>query len=67
MGTLSYTFEVIETGHRDGDDDKTKEEYDADNHADQENPNHERTLFPQALPVEDAVYFVDRVSPKRLQ
>jgi hypothetical protein len=32
---------VIETGHRDGDDDKTKEEYDADNHSDQENPNND--------------------------
>ena len=26
-------------GHRDGDPDKTKEEYDRDNHADQENQN----------------------------
>jgi hypothetical protein len=32
---------VIETSHRDGDPDKTKEEYDDDNHADQENPNNE--------------------------
>jgi hypothetical protein len=28
-------------GHKDGDPDKTKEEYDADNHADQKNPNNE--------------------------
>ena len=28
-------------GHQDGDPDKTKEEYDDDNHADQENPNNE--------------------------
>lgn len=28
-------------GHRDGDPDKSKEEYDADNHADQENPNND--------------------------
>jgi hypothetical protein len=27
--------------HKDGDPDKTKEEYDRDNHADQENPNNE--------------------------
>jgi hypothetical protein len=27
--------------HRDGDDDKTKEEYDQDNHADQLNPNND--------------------------
>ena len=27
--------------HRDGDSDKTKEEYDADNHADQLNPNND--------------------------
>jgi hypothetical protein len=27
--------------HRDGDPDKTKEEYDQDNHADQENPNND--------------------------
>ena len=33
--------EVSTTGHRDGDPDKTKEEYDADNHADQENPNND--------------------------
>jgi hypothetical protein len=28
-------------GHRDDDPDKSKEEYDVDNHADQENPNNE--------------------------
>ena len=28
-------------GHRDGDPDKTQEEYDADNHADQENENND--------------------------
>lgn len=28
-------------GHKDGDSDKTKEEYDADNHADQENENND--------------------------
>jgi len=28
-------------GHRDGDPDKTQEEYDLDNHADQENPNND--------------------------
>ena len=28
-------------GHKDGDPDKTKEEYDADNHADQENDNND--------------------------
>jgi hypothetical protein len=28
-------------GHSDGDPDKTMEEYDADNHADQENPNND--------------------------
>ena len=27
--------------HKDGDPDKTKEEYDQDNHADQENPNND--------------------------
>jgi len=27
--------------HRDNDPDKTQEEYDQDNHADQENPNNE--------------------------
>lgn len=27
--------------HRDGDEDKTKEEYDQDNHADQLNPNND--------------------------
>jgi len=27
--------------HRDDDPDKTKEEYDQDNHSDQENPNNE--------------------------
>ena len=27
--------------HRDGDSDKTQEEYDTDNHADQENPNND--------------------------
>ena len=32
---------MIEISHRDGDPDKTKEEYDDDNHADQENPNNE--------------------------
>ncbi len=30
-----------ESGHKDGDDEKTKEEYDRDNHADQLNPNNE--------------------------
>lgn len=33
--------EVNETSHRDGDPDKTKEEYDRDNHSDQENPNND--------------------------
>lgn len=28
-------------GHKDGDPDKTKEEYDRDNHADQLNPNND--------------------------
>ena len=28
-------------GHKDDDPDKTQEEYDADNHADQENPNND--------------------------
>jgi hypothetical protein len=28
-------------GHKDGDPGKTKEEYDADNHSDQLNPNNE--------------------------
>ena len=28
-------------GHRDGDSDKTKEEYDNDNHSDQLNPNND--------------------------
>jgi hypothetical protein len=28
-------------GHRDGDPDKTKEEYDKDNHSDQLNPNND--------------------------
>ena len=28
-------------GHQDGDPDKTQEEYDLDNHADQENPNND--------------------------
>jgi hypothetical protein len=28
-------------GHRDGDQEKTKEEYDRDNHADQLNPNND--------------------------
>jgi hypothetical protein len=28
-------------GHQDGDPDKTKEEYDRDNHSDQENPNND--------------------------
>jgi len=32
---------VIETGHRDGDSDKTKEEYDDDNRSDQLNPNND--------------------------
>ena len=27
--------------HKDGDADKTQDEYDADNHADQENPNND--------------------------
>jgi hypothetical protein len=27
--------------HKDGDDDKTQEEYDRDNHSDQENPNND--------------------------
>jgi hypothetical protein len=30
-----------EMSHRDGDSDKTQEEYDTDNHADQENPNND--------------------------
>jgi hypothetical protein len=38
---FSYWFGVIETGHTDGDPDKTQEEYDNDNHADQENPNND--------------------------
>ena len=29
------------SSHRDGDEDKTKEEYDQDNHADQLNPNND--------------------------
>jgi hypothetical protein len=28
-------------GHKDGDPEKTQEEYDRDNHADQENPNND--------------------------
>ena len=32
---------MINMSHRDGDQDKTKEEYDNDNHADQENPNND--------------------------
>jgi len=32
---------VSRTGHRDGDPDKTKEEYDNDNHSDQLNPNND--------------------------
>jgi hypothetical protein len=31
----------MEMGHRDDDPDKTQEEYDQDNHADQENPNND--------------------------
>ena len=31
----------MQVGHRDGDPDKTKEEYDADNHSDQLNPNND--------------------------
>lgn len=32
---------MTDMSHRDGDPDKTKEEYDNDNHADQENPNND--------------------------
>ena len=32
---------MIEMGHKDGDPDKTKEEYDNDNHSDQLNPNND--------------------------
>ena len=31
----------MKLGHRDGDEDKTKEEYDNDNHSDQLNPNND--------------------------
>lgn len=37
--TLSLV--MINMAHRDGDPDKTKEEYDNDNHSDQENPNND--------------------------
>ena len=33
--------EVSRMGHQDGDTDKTKEEYDDDNHSDQLNPNND--------------------------
>lgn len=32
---------IVRIDHKDGDDDKTKEEYDRDNHSDQENPNND--------------------------
>jgi hypothetical protein len=32
---------MMDMSHKDGDPDKTKEEYDDDNHADQENPNND--------------------------
>ena len=31
----------MDMGHKDGDPDKTQEEYDTDNHADQENSNND--------------------------
>ncbi len=42
MGTKRLDWLVAtEMGHTDGDPDKTKEEYDADNRSDQLNPNNE--------------------------
>jgi hypothetical protein len=45
LNTKSYhhPFEAIRnmSSHQDDDPDKTQEEYDADNHADQENPNND--------------------------
>jgi hypothetical protein len=37
----TQSLAMIDMSHRDGDPDKTKEEYDDDNHADQENPNND--------------------------
>jgi hypothetical protein len=36
-----HTTRLVTMSHRDGDPDKTQEEYDRDNHADQENPNND--------------------------
>jgi hypothetical protein len=34
-------MEAVRIDHKDGDPDKTQEEYDRDNHSDQENPNND--------------------------
>jgi hypothetical protein len=41
MASAANHEKQVTMSHRDGDPDKTKEEYDQDNHADQENPNND--------------------------
>lgn len=41
IGLIIILFYGENMGHRDGDDDKTKEEYDDDNRSDQLNPNND--------------------------
>jgi hypothetical protein len=39
--SLSKEVQPVQIDHKDGDPDKTQEEYDRDNHSDQENPNND--------------------------
>ncbi len=38
---MSFISKKSGQGHKDGDPEKTKEEYDRDNHSDQDNPNND--------------------------